>query len=99
MTVSGQKFLDANRVRRMLRPDEHDVSEPAGNQHSTTEKERSNEDSAQFRIGLEEREELVTLDFYHFALLPRTKVGQRSPPGEHRYLTGKPSWLNDPHRR
>ena len=54
MRVSREEFLDANRIRRMIRSDEHHISNPARKQSRSAQQKRADEDLAQLGVGLYE---------------------------------------------
>jgi hypothetical protein len=70
----------------VVRPDQHDVTESALDQPSSAQKKRPNKNLAQFSVGLNEPQKLVTIDFDHFARLADAKGYEGSPAGEHRHL-------------
>ena len=69
MAVAGQKLFDAERPRAMIRPDEHDISEPVSNQLYPAQDEGPHDDFAELAVGLHERQEMFTIQFDHFARL------------------------------
>ena len=79
MPVSRQEFLDTQRAGRMHRSDEHDVADAVGNQVDSAEDERPDENVAELRVGLHERQQLVAADFDDFSLFDGTKSDKPSP--------------------
>jgi hypothetical protein len=98
MRIPRQKLLDTECVGGVVRPDQHDVSESARDQLRSAQKKRANENLAQFRVGLDQSQELIAVHFDQLTWLADAKRDKCPATGEHRDLAGELAGQNGRHR-
>jgi hypothetical protein len=99
VAVARQERLDAERVRGMARPDEHDIAEPMCDQLRPAQDEGPHEDLAQLAVGLHEGQQGLTLELDHSARLARADADEPAAAREHRHLPGELPRSQDGHER
>jgi hypothetical protein len=82
----------------VVRPNQHDVSEPARDQLRSAQKKRAHENLAQFRVGLDKSQELIAVHFDQLTRLADTKRDKCPATGEHGDLAGELAGHNGRHR-
>ena len=89
MPVPRQELLDAQRLRRVHRPDEHRVADAVRDQLEAAVDERPHQDLADLGVGLHERQQLRPGQLDELAGSVRAHANQRTAPDEHTGLTGE----------
>ena len=69
MSVPSQELPYVQRPRVVRRTDHHDIAQVPGDEAEATLQERTQEHLAQFRIGLHEVEQLISIELDHLARL------------------------------
>ena len=89
MRVPGQELPHVQRPRVVRRSEHYDVTQVPGDQPEAPLQERAQEDLAQFRVGLHEFEQLVSIELDHLARLGHAHAEDRASAGDHRAFAGK----------
>ncbi len=82
MDVARQEFLHAQRAGAVYRADHDHVAEPVRHQLDATQDERADQDLADLRIGLHDREQVVAVDLDDLAGLGDQRANERAASGE-----------------
>jgi hypothetical protein len=89
MSVPAQELSDFQRVRRMLRPQDHQVAPTLANQLQPAQDEGAHQDLAQLCVLCHQRPQVLTTEFEKFAVLRYASDHQASVSGNHRHLAGE----------
>ena len=89
MTVPGQELPDAQRSRRMVRPDEHDVAEAVRDELHPPEDEGPHQDLAELGVRLHQRQQLLVIELDDLARRAGARPHQRAAVREHVGLAGE----------
>src|SRR5262245_56519589 len=73
----------------MIRSQQHDVCEFLSDQLHAPKNESSHENFAQFAVGLYERQQLFTLDFYEFTRLPHSHTSHSWTARQHTHFASE----------
>src|SRR5439155_13934572 len=84
-----EELTNAERPLAMLRSEDHDVADAAGDQLHAPQDEGAHEDRAQLAVGLDEGQQLVATDFDDFAVRSRPDLGEPAAARQHGRLAGK----------
>src|SRR5439155_9087171 len=90
--------FDAKRTGRMIRSKKDDVSEVPRNQLQPAKNEGTHENVAQFRIGLNELQQMLAIDLDHFACFLCAHPNQNGAPKQSAHFTGELPRLKESHR-
>src|SRR5262249_39669260 len=80
MSVSAEKLARAKRGRRILRSQQHRVSNRVRDELDATQDERSHQDGADFGFALHERRHLTALEAHDLAAGPDPHLKQCATP-------------------
>src|SRR6266545_2037520 len=89
MAVARQELFDAERSSAMIRPDEHDISEPVRDQLDPAQDKSPHDQLAELAVGLHERQQLFTIQLDHFARLTGARSEERGAARKHVDLAGE----------
>ena len=89
MTVPGQELLDPQRAGAMVRADEDDVAEAAGDELAAAQDEGAHQDLAELAVGLHQRQQPLALDLDHFPVLGAAQPHQAAAAREHVDFAGE----------
>jgi hypothetical protein len=75
VAVARQELFHSQRAGAVRRANHDDISKLAGDQLETADHERPHENLAQLGVGLNQGEQLFTLELNHFTGLARSRGG------------------------
>ncbi len=89
VAVAREELLDAQRVGRVHRSDEHDIADPARDELHSPQDEGPHQDLTELRVGLHQRHQLFAMQLDHRARLAHTDPEERAPARDHVDLAGE----------
>ena len=95
MPVAHQEGLEAQGIRRVARPDQHEAAHGIGDQVRAAEHEGAQEQLAQLGVGLHDVPEVRQVDLEQLGRAQRARADQAVPPGDHVHLPGELPGLVD----
>ena len=87
--VAAEELPQAERVRRVARPDQDHVALLGADQRHAAKDERAHEELAQFGVALHQPPQAVVLDLDHLAVFAYTDTHGGARPAQRAHLAGK----------
>ena len=89
MAVATEELPHPQRARAVIRAEQHDVAEAAGNEPDTPQNERAQQDLADLRVALNELEQARAIELDDLAAFAHARLRERASPAEQVHFTGE----------